>query len=74
MIEAFQNYFIHQYHFEENMSDEAGREARRWLSEIRRAASSRREEIQQIRTRNRKIRNGLNGRPPKDKYSCESEE
>lgn len=68
MIKAFQNYFIHQDHFDNNMSDEAGKQARYWLSQIRFEASLRRKEIQKIRAENKKIRNGQNGRPPRDKY------
>jgi hypothetical protein len=65
MIEAFQEYFKWQDHFEWNGSEQSGIKARFWLSEIRRQAHIRRKEIQDKRNERRKARNGRNGRPPK---------
>jgi hypothetical protein len=65
MIEAFQEYFKWQERFEYRGSDEAGIKARHWLSEIRRQASIRREEIQAKRKVRQKSRKGMVGRPPK---------
>ena len=65
MIAAFQEYFKYQTRFEYDESLEAGIKARYWLSEIRREASKRREEIQAKRKEIRKTRSGKVGRPPK---------
>lgn len=65
MIEAFQNYFKWQDRFEYKGSDEAGIKARYWLSEIRRHASIRRNEIQSKRQDRKQARKGKVGRPSK---------
>ena len=65
MIKAFQEYFKWQERFEYRGSDEAGIKARFWLSEIRRMASIRREEIQVKRKKRKVARNGKPGRPSK---------
>jgi hypothetical protein len=65
MIEAFQEYFKYQKQFEYSGTDEAGIKARYWLSEIRRMASIRREEIQAKRKKRKVARNGKPGRPTK---------
>ncbi len=65
MIKAFQEYFKWQDRFTYRVSDEAGLKARYWLSEIRKEASIRRVEIQEIRQERKLARNGKNGRPPK---------
>lgn len=68
LIKAFQNYFKWQDKFEWRGSDDAGIKARFWLSEIRRHASLRRNEIQETRNQRRIARNGKNGRPKNDTY------
>lgn len=74
MIEAFQNYFKWQDRFEYKGSDEAGIKARFWLSEIRRHASTRRNEIQNKRQERKEARKGKVGRPSKvSKSDGESE-
>ena len=65
MIKAFQEYFKWQERFEYKGSDEAGIEARYWLSEIRNEASIRRVEIQDKRQKRKESRKGMVGRPPK---------
>lgn len=65
MIAAFQEYFKWQTRFEYKGSDEAGIKARHWLSEIRREASTRRNEIQDKREARKLARKGKIGRPPK---------
>ena len=67
MIEAFQNYFKWQDRFEYHNSDEAGIKARKWLSEIRKEASKRRNEIQEKREARKAARKGMVGRPRKTK-------
>jgi len=67
MIEAFQNYFKWQDRFEYRGSDEAGMKARKWLSEIRKEASKRRNEIQESREARKAARKGMVGRPKKTK-------
>lgn len=71
MIEAFQKYFKWQTRFEYNGSDEAGIKARKFLSEIRKQASTRRNEIQAEREARKKARNGRNGRPLNGIYDHE---
>jgi hypothetical protein len=63
MIHAFQEYFKHQEYFEYHGTDDAGIKARYWLSEIKRMASIRREEIQTKRKKRKIARNGKPGRP-----------
>lgn len=65
MIEAFQEYFKWQDRFEYKGSDEAGIKARYWLSQIRKQASTRRNEIQDKRESRKATRNGRIGRPKK---------
>ena len=65
MIAAFQEYFKWQTNFEYKGSDEAGKKARYWLSEIRNEASKRRVEIQEKREARKAARKGMVGRPPK---------
>lgn len=65
MIDAFQEYFKAQDHFERTGADAAGIKARFFLSQIRHLALERREEIQTKRSKAKKLRNGRNGRPPK---------
>ena len=65
MIQAFQEYFKWQDRFEYRGSDEAGIKARYWLSEIKKYATQRRQEIMSKREQLKAARNGRNGRPPK---------
>ena len=65
LFEAFQEYCKAHNKFEWHNVDEAGLKARFWLSEIRRLARSRRQEIMDKRIELKKLRNGRNGRPPK---------
>lgn len=65
MIAAFQEYFKWQTRFEFKGSDEAGIKARYWLSEIRKQATTRRNEIQDKREARKAARKGMIGRPPK---------
>ena len=65
MIAAFQEYFKWQTRFEYKGSDEAGIKARYWLSEIRKQATTRRDEIQDKREARKAARKGMIGRPPK---------
>lgn len=65
MIAAFQEYFKWQTQFEYTGTDNAGIQARYWLSEIRNEASIRRVEIQNKRDERRTARNGKPGRPRK---------
>lgn len=63
LIIAFQNYCKWQDRFEFGGSDEAGIKARNFLSEIKKHATLRREEIMQKREQRREVRSGLVGRP-----------
>jgi hypothetical protein len=65
LFEAFQEYCKAQNKFEWDNVDEAGLKARYWLSEIRKFAKLRRQEIMDKRAKLKKLRNGRNGRPPK---------
>ena len=65
LILAFQEYFKWQEKFYYGESDMAGIKARYWLSEIRKEASTRREEIQQLREDRKEAKKGKIGRPPK---------
>lgn len=65
MIKAFQEYFKWQDRFEYKGSDEAGIKARYWLSEIRKEATTRRNEVQAKREARKEARKGMVGRPPK---------
>ena len=62
MIEAFQEYFKWQDHFEWKGSEESAIKARFWLAEIRKQAYIRRKEIQDKREQRRIARNGKPGR------------
>jgi len=63
LIIALQAYCKWQDRFEFGGSDEAGIKARNFLSEIKKYATARREEIQKKREHRRKIRSGTIGRP-----------
>ena len=63
LVKACTEYLKYQDRFINKGSDEAGAQARNWLSELRRLCSLRRVEIQIERTHRRKLRNGKNGRP-----------
>jgi hypothetical protein len=63
LIKACMEYLNYHSRFAEKGSDEAGAQARNWLSELRRLCSTRRVEIQNERKYRRKLRNGKNGRP-----------
>lgn len=65
LFEAFQEYCKAQNKFEGCNVDEAGLKARFWLSEIRRLARTRRQEIMEKRDTLKKVRNGRVGRPPR---------
>ena len=65
MIAAFQEYFKWQTRFESKGSEKAGIKARHWLSEIRKEATTRRNEIQNKREARKEARKGMIGRPPK---------
>lgn len=65
LIKAFQEYFKWQEKFYYGESDAAGIKARYWLSEIRREASLRRDEVQALREDRKATRKGHIGRPPK---------
>jgi hypothetical protein len=66
--DAFHNYFKYHSYFEDYMTDNSGIHARTWLKEIRKLAFARQKEIQEIRLRNKKLRNGKNGKPLKNTY------
>ena len=65
LIKAFQEYFKWQEKFYYNGSDMAGIKARYWLSQIRKEASTRRDEIQALRQDRKETRKGMVGRPSK---------
>lgn len=65
MIEAFQEYFKWSDRFEFKGSDEAGIKARYWLSQIRKEATTRRNEIQAKREDRKAAKKGKIGRPKK---------
>jgi hypothetical protein len=63
MIRAFQEYFKYHDRFESDNNIRAGIDARYWLSEIRRYASTRRFEIKDKQTELKISRKGRPGRP-----------
>jgi hypothetical protein len=65
LIKSLQEYVRWQDKFEYKGSDEAGIKARYWLSEIKKYATQRRQEIMSKREQLKAARNGRNGRPPK---------
>lgn len=65
LIKSLQEYVKWQDKFEYKGSDEAGIKARYWLSEIKKYATQRRQEIMSKREQLKAARNGRNGRPPK---------
>ncbi len=65
IIKCLQEYVKWQDRFEYKGSDEAGIKARYWLSEMRKYALERRNEIMSKREQARIARNGRMGRPPK---------
>lgn len=65
LIQAYQEYFKWVQKFTYSGSDAAGIKARFWLSEIRRLASTRRDEIQLMRQDRKTAKKGKLGRPPK---------
>jgi hypothetical protein len=63
LVKACTEYLKYQDRFEDKGSDEAGIQARYYLSELKKLCSIRRSEIQKERVYRRKLRNGKNGRP-----------
>jgi hypothetical protein len=63
LIIALQNYCKWHDRFEFGGSDEAGIKARNFLSERKKQATARREEIMHKREQRRQVRSGVIGRP-----------
>jgi hypothetical protein len=63
IVRVCQEYIKNQNKFEHKGSDEAGIQARNYLSELRELCTLRRGEIQAKRKERKKLRNSKNGRP-----------